>query len=1347
MTQLVQIFGTRLRTAGATRFFQAHPQIAGPSNAFTLATFVLEGTGVPAGHIATFGHAFPQGSVAPTDPVLLRRQDTNDPLRTQMNVLTQWPDNSVKTALLAAEMPSVADAATLATVLRVGEADPYPGSALDLGTLLTGRTIVVKTWAPGDTTTPLWTFNAHAAVGADRWHQGPLAVSTRVTTAVPATAVQNTAGTTGVIESVRLIVDITAHKTGFIEADVCFSNDRVMHASGGIARFGYTIEIDGEVLYDQRPATGVARDLLQYSQWIRRVGRNADGSVKIGRGQAREDLFYFRPDFDLLVRSGVQLEWDRSIPLDPSQKTYYLETWPGPLSERHTDPYWSWSLARSAGAVGGRPEIGYRTYATAVWLRDGDRTAIRLAMRDFEAAATRGMYYYDWDLGRWLNPVDWPKMSLTVHSSSPAGTARADAQGLPTDQRPTHNETDHITIDHAHHGSFNWTVALLAGRRLAYDGLAARSAWAVMDAQDKANGSLDANTPNWRTLTPDHTTGHAWVIRPWFPQTRSWAWDLRDIVDCAVILPDTYEGSHRVFYTRNAEAMFNSIKDVLPTIRNMFPEVLGIPIFHGSNGLHIPGFMYTFILYGVATALRCGIGGPNVVEIGEGIATLRANALTDGGVPYRNAMTGSDLQFRGSTVGPANAQSWADVWAKSTASTAEGGLGLVAVPADWSVGTQEGDWQRNVLSACAFIRDVPGLSMGLRAKFARALTLLRSERQMVNDHPRLQPTNMVGSFFMSNSVTADGITWGWSEAPVIVPGQSFSIEGDAPAGSIVGIVRFTGPVPRNSEPGLTPATQAWEIVAQPAGNPFTIDMGGVIRLAGNPPAAGTSQVTVRARTYEANGTTPILSASVDVNVVTTAVPAQIVSVTPASPQDVLEGAAVGTVIYTVAVRGNAPITPSITSGNTTLFEFVAAGGNQFVLRTKAALTGGIGTYPLTLRVENAHGSHTANVTIGVVTNADPAIITSGQTVTMFESLTAGQEAEQTIAYTGDPPTSATITAGDGGVLASPLTIDGANVRLFSSAAIRRRDTAQLAPTVQMFNAANAANPSSATVTVSIAHPWVHRTTAPSLTYIGAWSMARRLVTTYTGPLIRIRRASDNTEQDIGFVESGGHHVLDEAAVTGFVGSSDWFIRTIYDQSLEGAHMEQPTATLQPIGGTAGGFNRIGTNNRAGAQFGSSRRIGYTFGTLPVNNVFGVLLAGRTGTSITGGQRFMSMGSNPAFNFVLQDDGKPRFDYGNGGFLHSGALTANQSFVLYGRFLGQSGSSERFRVGFTGQPVQNGGGGNNQLATSNQEIRLGVNSANGSSYAGRLSELVLIRDITAGAEESGLYAAAGDFFGA
>jgi hypothetical protein len=812
-----------------------------------------------------------------------------------------------------------------------------------------------------------------------------------------------------------------------------------------------------------------------------------------------------------------------------------------------------------------------------------------------------------------------------------------------------------------------------------------------------------------------------------------------------VILPDAYP--NRLFYTRNAEAMFNSLKDVLPTIRSMFPPVLGLPMIH-ANGNHVPGFMYSFILYGAATAARTGVGGPNMPEIVRELLTFRANSIMDGGFPYRNAMTGSDIQVRGSATGPFNAQSWADVWAKSSTSPANGGLGLVPVPPDWSAGTQEGDWQRNVLSSFSFTREIPNVPLELQAKLADALVLARSERQAVNNHPRLMPEAMNGVFFMSNSVTARGISWRWDSAPTIVQGQSFQVAGDAPFGAIIGVVRFTGPVPRNSEPGLTPATQAWEIVSQPPGNPFTISMGGVLKLAGNPPAAGTSQVVLRCRTYNGNSATPLISDPVAVEVVTTAIAAQITNIAPASPQDVLEGAAVGTVIFTVTVRGNAPITPSITSGNTTLFEFVQS-GSAFVVRTRAPLTGAIGIYPLTLRVENAHGSDTANVSIGVVANAQPAIITPGQTVTLFESLTP-REAEQPIAYTGDPPSSAIITAGDGGVLASPLTITGSTVRLFSSAPIRRRLLSQLTPTVQMYNAANVSSPSSATVTVDITHPWVHRTDAPSVVYIGVWSIARRVVSTYTGPLIRIRRASDNAEQDIGFVESGGHHVLDESAVTSFVGSSDWFIRTIYDQSLEGVNLEQTDTSLQPIGGTAGGFNRIGSNNRVAAQFGSNRRIAATASTWPLGNMLGVLLSGRTAAITSQWQRPMSMGTGSTngatFNITIIDDGRPRVSYGNGAITHAAALSANQTFVLYGRFLSQISHPDRWRIGFTGQPVQNGSGGNASLTIDNQEIRLGTSSQIHDPFPGRLSELVLIRDIPAGSEESGLYNAAGAFFG-
>lgn len=83
------------------------------------------------------------------------------------------------------------------------------------------------------------------------------------------------------------------------------------------------------------------------------------------------------------------------------------------------------------------------------------------------------------------------------------------------------------------------------------------------------------------------------------------------------------------------------------------------------------------------------------------------------------------------------------------------------------------------------------------------------------------------------------------------------------------------------------------------------------------------------------------------------------------------------------------------------------------------------------------------------------------------------------------------------------------------------------------------------------------------TYSGAaaaYSATRRLSSTYTGSLIRVRRSSDNTEQDIGYTAG---NLLDEAALTSFVGANNGFVTTWYDQSGNAKNMTQSTANLQP----------------------------------------------------------------------------------------------------------------------------------------------------------------------------------------
>ena len=121
---------------------------------------------------------------------------------------------------------------------------------------------------------------------------------------------------------------------------------------------------------------------------------------------------------------------------------------------------------------------------------------------------------------------------------------------------------------------------------------------------------------------------------------------------------------------------------------------------------------------------------------------------------------------------------------------------------------------------------------------------------------------------------------------------------------------------------------------------------------------------------------------------------------------------------------------------------------------------------------------------------------------------------------------------------------------------------------------------------------------------------------YGSPCIRVRRSSDNAEQDIGFTILG---LLDIASLLSFIGSGSGFIRTVYDQSGNGVNWEQATPANQPMIVNAGvlltenGFPVFLTDNtndvlRSSALFGGTSFISSVF---KCNDTQGVLYTGTT----------------------------------------------------------------------------------------------------------------------------------------
>jgi len=113
---------------------------------------------------------------------------------------------------------------------------------------------------------------------------------------------------------------------------------------------------------------------------------------------------------------------------------------------------------------------------------------------------------------------------------------------------------------------------------------------------------------------------------------------------------------------------------------------------------------------------------------------------------------------------------------------------------------------------------------------------------------------------------------------------------------------------------------------------------------------------------------------------------------------------------------------------------------------------------------------------------------------------------------------------------------------------------------------------------------------------------RRMRGAYTGFCIRVRRSSDNTEQNIGFV----NNVIDTVALLAFVGAGDGFVVTKYDQSVNGFNATQATAANQPRIVSGGVLNIV--NSRSSLSFDGTNHFMLVNSTFTAQSVIIVLNA-------------------------------------------------------------------------------------------------------------------------------------------
>ena len=144
------------------------------------------------------------------------------------------------------------------------------------------------------------------------------------------------------------------------------------------------------------------------------------------------------------------------------------------------------------------------------------------------------------------------------------------------------------------------------------------------------------------------------------------------------------------------------------------------------------------------------------------------------------------------------------------------------------------------------------------------------------------------------------------------------------------------------------------------------------------------------------------------------------------------------------------------------------------------------------------------------------------------------------------------------------------------------------------------------------------------TYTGAAAAysLRLLRSAYTGDAIRVRRASDNTEQDIGFVDNE----LDTSALTTFCSGTNGFVKTWYDQSGNANDATQATAANQPQIVSSGSVLLL--NSKPSIQSANTLKVLQAV-NISYNECYISVVFNRTGKS--GGTDTLYAFNNPPYN--------------------------------------------------------------------------------------------------------------------
>jgi hypothetical protein len=226
---------------------------------------------------------------------------------------------------------------------------------------------------------------------------------------------------------------------------------------------------------------------------------------------------------------------------------------------------------------------------------------------------------------------------------------------------------------------------------------------------------------------------------------------------------------------------------------------------------------------------------------------------------------------------------------------------------------------------------------------------------------------------------------------------------------------------------------------------------------------------------------------------------------------------------------------------------------------------------------------------------------------------------------------------------------------------------------------------------------------------GAYSL-RKLRSAYAGSAVRIRRSSDNTETDIGFLSNGD---FDSASAVSFCGAGNGFVVTWYDQSGNSRDVTNTTAVNQPQIVSSGVI--ISINSKASMNFGGDDvLIRLAFGSSNSVTAFSVF----RNTSLLNNPNVFSIGTNGSSTskaFGLNSGTGFQRIFAGSSLQFNVASVVNTHYLGYNLFNGASS-----QIAINGASAIVGDAGTN----SNTDFAIGAGLAASNFMIGGIQEVIL-----------------------